>query len=160
MRNGTGMQVTGAGMEKLMRDLERLARQDLLVGFPEGEARDDGLSNAQLAYIHDNGAPEANIPARPFMAPAIEDVKQQLGDKAGQVARALTQGRDVIDQGMHQMGLIASVAIKDKINSNIPPQLSEMTIASRQARGVTRTNTLVDTGQMRNAATYVIRERK
>lgn len=152
--------MTGAGMDKLMRDLERLAKQDLLVGFPEGEARDDGLSNAQLAYIHDNGAPEANIPARPFMVPAIDRAKKKLCDKAGQVARALTQGRDVIDQGMHQMGLDASVAIKDEINSNIQPELSDATKASRRARGLTRENTLVDTGQMRNAATYVIRERK
>ncbi len=156
-----GLKVTGQGMDKIMAELAKLAKTDVLVGFPEGAPRADaeGQTNAQLAYIHDNGAPERNIPARPFMTPAMDDCKEALGDKAGQMLNAINQGRDVVDQGLHQIGLIASTAIKDKINSNIPPELSDRTLEERQARGVTRTNTLVDTGAMRNAATYVIRNK-
>jgi hypothetical protein len=44
------------------------------------------------------------------------------------------------------------------INSNVGPPLKPGTLAARRRRGLKRTNTLVDTGQMRNAVTYVVTE--
>ncbi|MNT50592.1 hypothetical protein D3C72_1875180 [compost metagenome] len=56
-------------------------------------------------------------------------------------------------------GMTASNSVKAKINSNIRPELAESTLEARRQRGVTRENTLVDTGQLRNSVTYVIRNK-
>ena len=57
---------------------------------------------------------------------------------------------------MRAAGMEASASVKNKIDSNVPPELSERTLAARKRRGVTRTDTLVDTGQFRNSITYVV----
>ena len=55
---------TGGGWLGVAESVRILANSRLLVGFPaESAGRDEGpLTNAALAYIHDNGAPEAGIP--------------------------------------------------------------------------------------------------
>jgi hypothetical protein len=51
------------------------------------------------------------------------------------------------------------MSVKAKINSNIQPKLADSTLEARRRRGVTRENTLVDTAQLRNSVTHVIRSK-
>ena len=64
-----------------------------------------------------------------------------------------------VGRRLNRAGIVAASAVKAKINSNIQPALSERTLADRRQRGVTRENTLVDTGQYRNSITYVVRDK-
>lgn len=192
-RNGSGVRInkpSGTSLEALSHALSLVADVEVLVGFPEDTATraddDDGevsdITNAALAYIHDNGAPEQNIPARPFMTPALEGAAPALTDKLGQVLRSVVRsGGDPgrIEMGMHQVGLIAKLAIQNKISEGIPPPLADSTLQARARRGrkgaalelklrrkglvapsTVLAKTLVDTGEMRKAANYVIRSRK
>ena len=175
-------------VKELLTSLRLLVDVEVLVGFPEGTTERDvdtgepsGITNAALAYIHDNGAPEQNIPARPFMRPAMEDSKIKAADKLGQVLAAVitrAAGPTVVEMGMHQVGLLVKLAIQNKINEGIPPPLADRTLQARARRGRKGAITelanrkqglppstllakpLIDTGQMRNAANYVIRSRK
>jgi len=194
--------VTRDMAQELLMQLRTLAENEVLVGVPDINAarEDDGekkpASNAQLAYIHDNGAPEQNIPARPFMVPglqsrmaAIEGAMRNAGrltltlDKApGSMSQASTRAI----QSLHRVGLIAQAAIRNKINEGIPPPLSPLTIAMRHHQRGTKSmrkgeveyfkllgqgktpaeaqtssgiKALINTGQLRNSITYVIRKR-
>lgn len=191
----TGARLTvrkGTSIEDLRRGLGILADAEVMVGFPEGTASDGRdpkePTNPVLAYIHDNGAPEAKIPRREFMRPAIEDVKAALEEKLAQTMRAVVLkggGAEAADKGLEQVGILAAVAIQKQINSGPPPPLSKRTLEARtkkarkdgggarkgaqieldrRAQGLAPSTEyakpLVDIGAMRDAATYAVRSRR
>jgi inorganic triphosphatase YgiF len=118
------------------------------------------ISKAQIGYILDQGSPANNIPARHFLVPGIRDVQEQCADKLGAAAKAALDGNESgAMRALTHAGLIAETSVKAKINSNIQPSLAESTLDKRRARGVTRENTLVDSGELRNSVTHVIRSK-
>jgi hypothetical protein len=186
-----GVKITKTAQQPLNTTLNALADLEVLVGYPEdGSARkagEDGksaeLTNAALAYIHDNGAPEQNIPARPFMLPGIESVQRELDSKLKQIGRAAMRDQpppNVVEVGLTQVGLIAQKGIQKYINAGVDPPLSDRTLQARARRkrgsksakldlaaraagvdpGVSLSKPLIDTTQMRDAVTFVIRSRK
>lgn len=190
-RNNTGVKITKGNMAQVQDNLRLLANLEVLVGFPEDStARDEnpeddpdkrGITNAALGYIHDQGSPEVNIPARPFMIEGIEGAQASI-EKA--LSGALKQGMRgnaiQMEQAMIAAGLTAKLAIQNKITEGIPPPLAEATLKKRARRGkkssiakaaqleldrrargedptTTIAHTLIETGQLRNAVNYVIR---
>lgn len=183
----SGTTIKKGDMEALQQALKDLADLELLVGFPEDNtARKDpedaklGITNAALAYIHDNGAPEVKIPARPFMVPALDSVQERLADTLTAPLKTLGKSQDpeAGKRVLMRAGLIAQAAIRKKINEGIPPPLSQRTLEERASRGrkgakqelanraaggaasTLLAKPLIDTGQMRNAVSFVIRPRK
>ncbi len=186
-----GVKITKPLKVPLDTQLYRLAELEVLVGFPEGgEARppdenggSSDMTNAALGYIHDNGVPEQNIPARPFMTPGVERVRKELTAKLGQIAKAATKENappDVVAVGLTQVGLIAQASIKRQITDGIGPPLSEATLRARArkkknskgarmelaarkagaAPSLDLAKPLLDTNEMYKAINYVIRPRK
>lgn len=189
------LRLTRNNTEKLVNSIQRMAGREVLAGFPEEstdrdmETEDETdtkpITNAALGYIHDNGAPEQNIPARPFMLPAMQEAAPKVTEKLTQVMRRVVTGgtkksfsMDLVDVGLEQAGSIAELAIKNKINEGVPPPLAESTLKARAARGregakeelkrraegnaagTDLAKPLVDTAQMRNAVKYVVRPRR
>ncbi|WP_248322030.1 hypothetical protein [Caballeronia sp. Sq4a] len=156
------VKITRDKVASVIKAVSDLATKDVLVGIPDSAPeRKDGepISNAQIGYIQEHGAPAANIPARPFLVPGVRDAQDKIGERLGRGAKAALNGQDQAEQTLNAAGLIGQNAARAKINSNIQPKLADSTIAARIARGVTRTNTLVDTGQLRNSITYVVRKK-
>lgn len=176
---------TGPGAAGLLASLQQLTALELLVGFPqdttqrnEDSVGTQGMTNAALGYIHDHGAPEANIPARPFMAPGVEAVKEQAAEVLEGIIDDVRAGvPDAVNRGYHQLGLTVQASIRGVINDGIDPPLAEATLRARAARGrvgaqqelenraaglpagTALAKPLIDTGQLRNAVNYVIRPR-
>jgi len=150
---------------ELRRQLRALTASRVFVGFPAGTAlrRPDGdepreVNNAFLGYVHNNGAPEANIPARPFMGPGIANAQGEIVARFNACAQSILRGGPVnIEATLHAVGLIAQNAIRAKISDGPFLPLAPATLAARRRRGRTGTQPLQDTGQMRNAVNYVIR---
>ena len=134
---------------------------DVLVGVPADKiTRKDVMTNASLAYIHDQGSPAANIPARPFMRPGIMEVKDFIAKELEKGARGAMNGdAGAVDIALNRAGLKAQASIRGKINEGIAPELAPSTLAARRARGRTGTKPLVDTGQLRNSINYVVRKK-
>lgn len=181
------LKVVASSIDELREMLEMLSRKEVLVGFPEDtsardpdpEAKQD-ITNAALGYIHDTGMPEQNIPARPFMIPGMEDAKEAVTHQLTAIARAVLQRRGVgsIETGFERVGLRVQSALRRKINEGVPPPLSEWTLRDRARRGrkgamwelawreagapagTELAKPLIDTGQLRNAINYVVRDRK
>jgi hypothetical protein len=141
-------------LAKLMKQIADMSKQEILVGIPDSgpERRDGDVSNAQLAYIHEFGAPAANIPARPFMIPGIEDAKDRINTQLEKGSRALMDGDlDGANKAMNAAGLIAVSSIKSKIVEGDFAPLAPATIAAKGSD-----HALIDSAQMMNAITYVI----
>lgn len=186
-------------LQDLLAGLEILLDARVLVGFPDdtsdrkpaldenGKPVDTDLTNAVLGYIHDNGAPEANIPQREFMTPGVEAVLDDVTELLSKTAKAVLAGGgpEKAMAGLTQVGFKAANSIKRTINEGIPPPLSDFTLRQRMKKGrkngggarkgaaqeldrrwageepsTEYAKPLVDTAQMRNAVTFVIRSRK
>ena len=188
--------IKGLGNLKLVRDdvaglkaaLSMLNAREILVGFPEEtSARDEDstqeITNAGLGYTHDNGMPEENIPARPFMIPGMENAIPQATQALVFTAKQVLTKRSTesVEVGLTRVGLAVQFALRAKINEGIPPPLSERTLRERASRatkgrkGASKelqrrmdglqpstqfAKPLIDTGQLRNAINYVIRDRR
>lgn len=138
-------------------------QSDVLVGVPaeNGVRRDgEGMTNAALAYIHDNGSAAAHIPARPFMRPGIVEAQDKITGALKRGAQdALKGNANGVQRALNVAGLTAQSSIRAKINSGIEPELSPRTLAAREARGRKGTKPLIDTGQLRNSINYVVRKK-
>lgn len=152
-------------LKSVAKALAKLARQSILVGIPGADlTRKDfnqnvsPITNAEIGYKMEFGSPFEKIPPRPTLIPAITAAfpKLQKRMKAAALACLVNDDKTLNDQ-LEATGIEAMLAVKNMINSNVPPPLSQYTIAKRVARGVTRTNTLVDTAQFRESITYVRR---
>lgn len=155
--------ITGQGLLDILEAMHDLTEKEVLVGIPHGEARTDadGLTNAQIGYIQETGSPANNLPARPFLAKGIEDVQPKIADYLTKaVDQAIAGNLQGVERYYNMAGMTAQNSVKRRINNGegFEP-LSPRTIAIRQAKGKTRIKPLIDTGQLRNSITYVIRKR-
>lgn len=145
-------------------------------------------TNAMIGYAMETGSPARNVPARPWLVPGVrESLDQAIPHLEGAVSAALDAQPQKADQELVATGLVAEASVKRKINSNIPPPLSPATIRARKYARQTQSRraneeryleqvasgvdpgtaqsaagivALVNTAQMRNAVTSVVRTKK
>ncbi len=154
---------------KLLEAMLALEHREVLVGIPEqktdrkpekGQKRQP-ITNAEIAYIQNYGSPARNIDARPFMEPGIKDAQPQIENALqGSAQAALDGNRAGVEDGFDKAGLVAVSGVRNRIRTGDFKSLSSKTVAARKRRGRTGTKPLQDTGQMRNAITYVKQDRK
>lgn len=149
----------GVDIQRMLNNLQNMAKNEVLVGIPESSSsRNNGaINNASLGYIHENGSPAKNIPARPWLIPGILDNEQNITQYLGRALNSALDGNDQeANKNLQYAGIEATNSVKTKINSNIQPSLSLRTLIARRKRGITRTNTLVDTAEFRNSVNWVL----
>ena len=157
------------GTANLAKSIKALTSMQVLVGIPADNAfrpivtdpdQKEPVNNALLGYVHEYGSPANNIPPRPFLIPGIDSVRKQIAARLRAVAKkALTQAVD--DKELHVVGLIAMTAVKKKIVNGSFAPLKEETVYRRQHRKIAPRQgdkPLIDTAQLLNAVTYVIRK--
>ncbi|GMG90666.1 hypothetical protein Cmtc_18860 [Cupriavidus sp. TKC] len=151
-------------LKEVLQSISGLVDKQVLVGIPDSapERQDDEpISNAAIGYIQETGSPANNLPARPFLVPGVAAAEPKTLPKLQQAVEAALDGDlSRADKRMAGAGLEAQNSVRARINSGISPELKESTLANRRRRGRTGTVPLIDTGQLRNSITYVIRKRK
>jgi hypothetical protein len=175
---------------KVFKAIEDLVGKQVLIGIPDSgqNNRDEGpLNNATIGYLMETGIPSRNVPARPFLVPGVHKSRaQSLYQLKAAAAAALSGDKAKMMQGLNRAGIAASNEVKHTINSNIPPPLSPATIRNRHRGRETKRReseqvyadlvhkgvdpgaaqnevgivALVNTGQLRNSITYVVRDVK
>lgn len=140
-----------------MMGLNLIGKMDVLVGIPQESNEDHGgITNAELLFIHTNGSPARGIPARPTIQPAVQNPEVRLRlqklFKRGMLL-ALTGNRAGARKVYHQIGQIGANEAKKKFGT-VPPPLKAATIKAKGSSA-----TLIDTGALRNAITYVVRKK-
>ena len=145
----------------LLAQIKKLADLEVLVGIPEDKAtrkKDGKVNNAQLMFIHTNGSPLKKIPKRPVIEPAIEASgnKEPITEELGEAAHAiLDSDPEAARQHLKRAGMTGQNAARAWFTDprNHWQKNSKETI---QRKGSDRP--LIDTGEMRKAITYVVRE--
>lgn len=171
----------------ITQTIRGLIKKEVLVGVPSDRSeRKEGepINNAEIGYINEFGAPEANIPPRPHVIPGIKSATDKIADalKAG-VVGSLRGDKDAGMAALVKAGIIGESAIKAKITEGLMPPLSPKTIEARHHRRGTRMRkgeadyfkmlgegktpgeaqmatgikALIDTGEYRRSITYVVR---
>lgn len=175
---------------KVLKSMTTLIKKQVLIGIPDSgqNVRDDGpLNNATIGYLMEFGAPASNVPARPFLVPGVQNSEKE---SMAQVRKACDSALDgdmaAAEKSLEVAGIIASNEVKAMINSNIPPPLAPSTIRNRHRGRETKRResedvylgliakgvepgaaqaevgivSLINTGQLRNSITSVVRDKK
>ena len=175
------VKVTKDELKKVLRSIQQLAAQQVLVGIPATTTERKGaepINNATIGYIQEAGSPANNLPARPFLVPGVQDALPGATEQLKKGAQAALGGNmDGADKRVHAAGIVAQNAVRARINEGVPPPLAEATLEARARRGrkgaqeeldrraegkpagVDLAKPLIDTGQLRNSITYVIRKK-
>lgn len=139
--------------------IKSLSKKEVYIGIPEDEApRGKGtVSNAELMFIHTNGSPLRNIPARPSIEPSIKKNKNEISEQI-QIAIKLTlEGKaQEAEQQLERVGDFASGKAReyftDPDNGWAPNSLQ-----TKKNKGSDKP--LIDTAELRKSITYVVGEK-
>lgn len=156
------LKVTADFTEQFNAVIKKFKNDQVLVGIPSSDAtrdEDAPINNAALLAINNFGSEANGIPPRPVMAIGIKNAQDEIAEQYKRATiEALTKGTAVLSPIYNRIGIIASNSIKKAINAQIGflgP--ADSTLKTREADGFKGTKSLIVTGQMRNAITYVVK---
>jgi hypothetical protein len=154
------------GANQIRKQLKILdGRPHVKVGFPaenkpteEPHVGSKGLRNVDIAVYHEFGTEK--IPQRSFIRTARKDNLKKWIKATLNLQRKIYQGRMTVSKALDILGLKLQKDIKRKITQGDPSwdDLADSTKISRLKKGSGDKGPirpLVDTGQMRNAVTYI-----
>lgn len=149
-------------LARALRNLKSFSSASVHVGFLRGvqqHRKGDPLTNAFLGYIHEYGSEVADIPARPFLRPAL---KAKRKDAADRIEKALVKASDGDLFAVPQALAVIGTDIRDTAKENIIASagmapLKASTLRARQRSGFKGTKPLVRTAQLLNAITYKVK---
>lgn len=165
----------------VIKAISQLATKEVLVGVPQANAeRDDDqpISNAAIGYLMETGSPANNIQARPHLVPGIQDVQDEVAGRLRKAATAaLTGSPSGVNAALNAAGMVGQRGVRAKITEGPFVPLAESTLRARARRGRkgaakelasraagntpdnANAKPLIDTGQYRQAITYVVRQK-
>ena len=148
--------------------ISRFKKDAVLVGIPQEDNRREetnegerSFGNAAILALNHFGSEELHIPPRPVLTIGIRKAQNGIAEAFKNAARnALSNGVDALNTYYNRAGTIAANSCKQVINGQIeikPP--AESTLRARKyltKSGFKGTKSLLVTGQLRNAITYVV----
>ena len=147
--------------KQVKKRLLEFSQLDLLVGVPQDkterkreEDENEPITNAELMFIHTKGSPARNIPKRPTLEPTIEENNAIITDKYEKAVQKILAGKADGREDLEKLGIWVMNKVKAKFGSD---ELEPLKPATIKAKGSDRP--LIDTGQLRNSITYVIRNK-
>lgn len=167
----TGSSVTRIdhGMNRIMGALGQLPKGAVMVGWPgkgpkhkkversttkagkkraKASSAESSMTIAQIAVIHEFGAPAAGIPARPVMQETNRRSRDKLNALRIKLVREIYRGQITPEQALKQMGVFWEGEIKSTFRRGTFNPLKAATI---KAKGSSQP--LIDSGQLRNSVT-------
>lgn len=144
-------------LKQVMKRAEQLNQMQLVAGIPNDEtSREDSgeITNAELGIIHEWGAPEKGIPERSFMRSTMSEERENLGRLGKlQIAECLEGNTSPYDV-FATIGAYLQGKIVEKITDGEFEPNNENTVKRKGS-----SKPLIDTGQLRGAITYEVREK-
>lgn len=117
------------------------------------KAGDSGLTLCELAAIHEFGT--SRTPERSFIRFTLEQDRDKIAALLAKLSAAYVLGAIDADRALKLIGEYVVTLIKANINErNIKQDLAPSTIARKGSDAA-----LIDTGQLKNAITYMLSER-
>lgn len=149
----------------LQETISFLENNYVLVGIPEKTTKrlegKEMMTNAQLLYIHTNGSPINNIPARPVIEPVLKDSKEKFEKQLEEIFDDVVKGEKTkARNNLHKLGLSAQNKVRSWFvdEKNGWPPNSFLVAQQKIRKGSTNPRPLIDTGELRKSITYVVVE--
>ena len=136
------------GLREIVLQAKKLKNTVLVVGVLEGEKNSEGANIAEYATYNEFGTKD--IPPRPFMSTAF-DKNQPRYSKHMEAMMSETSAA-VFAKMVNLLGLTAQQDVLKEIDEKFDPPNSPATIAKKKSD-----KPLIDTGAMRSAITYEVR---
>lgn len=149
-------------VRSLVNGLRFLKENYVLVGIPQEKTDrkpEDGITNAELMFIHTNGSPINNIPARPVIEPAIKENKEKISEHFKLAFQEAMKGnKDAAFNQLKLAGMRAQNAARAWFldDKNGWPPNSPSVAARKRKKGSTEPRPLIDTGELRKSITFVV----
>lgn len=144
-------------LKQVMKRAEQLNQLQLVAGIPNDEtSREDSgeITNAELGIIHEWGAPEKGIPERSFMRSTMSEEMENLGRLSKTQIALCLEGNISPHDVFATIGAYLQGKIVDKITDGEFVPNNEKTVKHKGS-----SKPLIDTGQLRGAITYEVREK-
>jgi hypothetical protein len=173
-----GIEIVLDNTEAMLKAIQNLTRQRVMVGIPSDSAGRPGgpINNASLGYLHEFGSPARNLPARPWLYPEVARQQDKAVELLRRAAVFVTEGKAADGQKqLEALGMMVTAAVKNNILAGGDPPFHDWSDSYKRQRGVAGQKTrsaqtpnapksgnytiLVDTAQMLNSITYVIRNK-
>lgn len=169
MKNIPTLTVVKDHTKKFQEIMKQFKNDVVLVGIPQSTSKRDAeigvkepINNATILAINHFGSEANNIPARPVLSIGIRNAQPAIAEEFKKAAKnVFKEGIQAIDKYYERAGMIAANSVKKAINDQEGfPGPADSTLRAREARGFKGTKSLIITGQLRNAITYVVRKEK
>lgn len=166
--------VTTSLVKQFKDTMNALIKKNVYVGIPEANTKRDDIetkegskpsqvTNAQLGYLHENGSEADRIPPRPFLKPGVEEASEKVSKILGSAAITTETSSQDVDIALEKAGQVVRDTVKNRIRESI--DIKELSEATKYARAHRKKNRrtgvmkpLIDSGQMVNSITYVVKE--
>lgn len=128
-------------------------------GWFESAKYENGMPVAQIAALHENGAPSKNIPPRPFMRVTAAEKRDEWRGKSQQLSKGIVDGSTTAADVVELIAKEAEFDIRDTIKTLTQPALAESTIENRMRKRSSKDRTpgiekpLMDTMTLWNTLT-------
>lgn len=137
--------------KRYFRELEKLAKLEVRVGFQGDETYEDGTSLAEVAAYNELGT--SDTPARPFMKQSFEKHEKELQAACDRVNKAIVGGASA-EQALDGLGVTVKGIVQEEIVDGGFAPNAPSTIKKKGSE-----RPLVDTGHMRQSVNYVVKKR-
>lgn len=154
------------GWRRIQRELKRAQGAYLEVGHFADESYPDGPSVGDIAVIHEFGAPQANIPARPFHRNAMDGNRGEHFELMERLYGRLLGGDIRINRALTIVAARMTRDIAGSIRDLSDPPLAESTKRRKAStiRGKKKRasflegpgNPLIETGLLRHSVSFKI----
>ena len=112
----------------------------------------DGITNAELASVHEYGTLDGRIPERSFIRATIDEQRDAYRKLAKTLSEKIIDGKLVKTQALDLLGVRAVADIVRKIRSGLEPDITDVT---KDRKGSSKP--LIDTGQLVQSITHAVR---
>lgn len=159
------VKVTGGDkLKEFTGSLLGIKFEQVKVGYFKTSRYPDGKQVAEIAVHHEFGAPNAKIPARPTMRPAVKKMNKEMPGRIKKLAEDHLQDPKLFARLVPEhIGLRCGGLIQKFIAMLLTPKLADSTLHRRRTRKINRTTStkpLVDSGQLRLSVSYQVGNRQ
>ena len=148
---------TDLGADALQRMLKGTGRATVRVGIlsdsphQERDGASGALSVAEIAAVHEFGAPAVNVPQRSFIRATVDAEAAEIQRLQETLFAQVIDGGITEAQALELIGAKVAAMMQARIASNVPPPLKPETV-ERKGSSVA----LVDTGQLKSSLTWQV----
>lgn len=133
----------GPGLKGLQEKMKKLGELEIRVGvLGDSEHEGSELTNAELAAIHEFGAPRANIPERAHIRGTFDAKQSEWQALTAKLLKGVLVDRFTPEQALGILGERAVADMRAFVRAGVPPPLKPATIRRKGS-----STPLIDSGR-------------